>query len=79
METSSLDFVRNDPERAPMVWMTAMNSSSVDFSLVVWIYGKSTVAPSTARSDFLILIYEALNKNGITIPFPQLDVHIKNP
>ena len=77
VQESSLDLVRNDPERVPTVWMTAMNSSSVDFSLVVWIYGKSTVAPSTARSDFLILIYEALNKNGITIPFPQLDVHLK--
>lgn len=77
VEESSLDFVRKDPEKSPVVWMTAMNSSSVDFSLIVWIYGKSTIAPSTARSNFLILIYEALNRNGITIPFPQLDVHIK--
>ncbi len=77
VEQSGQPFVKDDPEKVPAVWMTTMNSSSVDFALVVWIYGKSTIAPSTAKSDFLILIYNALNERGITIPFPQLDLHIK--
>ena len=79
LDASNKDFIRNDVEKEPTIWMTMMNSSSVDFELLVWIYGKSTAAPSTAKSDYLILIYNALNANGITIPFPQLDLHIKRP
>ena len=29
-------------------------------------------------SDVLNCIYDTLNKNGIEIPFPQQDVHIRN-
>ena len=79
LDASNKEFIRNDVEKEPTIWMTIMNSSSVDFELLVWIYGKSTAAPSTAKSDYLILIYNALNANGITIPFPQLDLHIKRP
>jgi len=79
LEKSTINFVRNDPDKPAAIWMTTMNSSGVDFELLVWIFGQSTVAPSTAKSDFLILIYNALNTTGITIPFPQLDLHIKRP
>lgn len=79
LDASNQEFVRNNSEKGPSIWMTSMNSSSVDFELLVWIFGKSTAAPSTAKSEFLILIYNALNANGITIPFPQLDLHIKRP
>ena len=79
LDASRIAFVRDNPDKTPSIWMTTMNSSSVDFELLVWIYGQSTVAPSTAKSDFLILIYEALNANKIAIPFPQLDLHIKRP
>jgi small-conductance mechanosensitive channel len=79
LEASELPYVKGDPEKTPMVWMTGMNSSGVDFALVIWIYGQSTIAPSKAKSDFLVLIYNALYANGITIPFPQLDLHIKKP
>ena len=54
-----------------------MNSSSVDFELLVWVEWSSKLRPNSLKSDFLILIYNALRKNGIQIPFPQLDLHIK--
>jgi len=57
--------------------MVNMNSSSVDFELLVWIEWANKYRPNALRSDFLILIYNALYKHGIQIPFPQLDLYVK--
>ena len=48
--------------------------SSINFKMFVW-----ATAPkkSYVISDVLNCIYDTLNKNGIEIPFPQQDVHIK--
>jgi len=73
----SLVYIRNDPDKQPEVWMVGMNSSSVDFELIVWVEWANKNRPSALRSDFLILIYNALRKHGIEIPFPQLDLYVK--
>lgn len=78
LEQSDLKYIRNDSSKSPEVWMTNMNSSSVDFELLVWIEWDNKLRPNSFRSDFLILIYNALNKHGIQIPFPQLDLHVKH-
>jgi potassium-dependent mechanosensitive channel len=77
LEQSSLSYIKNDPEKTPEVWMVGMNSSSVDFELIVWVEWANKNRPSALRSDFLILIYYALYNNGIQIPFPQLDLYVK--
>ena len=58
--------------------MKAMNSSSIDFELLVWVEWDNKLRPNSLKSDFLILIYNTLNKYGIQIPFPQLDLHVKH-
>jgi len=78
LEQSDLKYIRNNQEKHPEIWMVNMNNSSVDFELLVWIEWDNTLRPNSFRSDFLILIYNALNKNGIQIPFPQLDLHVKH-
>lgn len=60
------------------VIMTGMGSSSVDFTLQVWIHGEEILAPSKTISRFLIIIYNTLYANGIEIPFPQHDLHLKS-
>ena len=77
LEQSDLNYLRNDPEKAPQVWMMAMGSSSVDFDLLVWVEWDNKLRPNAIRSDFLILIYNTLNTHGISIPFPQLDLYVK--
>lgn len=52
-------------------------NSSVDFELLVWVEWGKTVGPNTLRSDFMILIYNALYRHGIQIPFPQPDLYVK--
>ena len=77
LRESTLHYIKDDPEKAPEVWMVAMNSSSVDFELLVWIEWANPHKPNALRSDFMILIYNALYRNKITIPFPQLDLYVK--
>ena len=78
LEQSDLKYIRNNQEKHPEIWMVNMNNSSVDFELLVWIEWDNKLRPNSFRSDFLILIYNALNKNGIQIPFPQLNLHVKH-
>ena len=78
LKESDLRYIRNNSTKEPEIWMIGMNSSSVDFELLVWVEWESKLRPNSLRSDFLILIYKALNKHGIQIPFPQLDLHVKS-
>jgi small-conductance mechanosensitive channel len=66
-----------DKDRFTKVYMTKMDNSSVNFELLVWIEGEDIFFTRKIQSQFLLLIYETLNEHGITIPFPQLDLHIK--
>lgn len=77
LKDANITYVSKPLKYTPIVWMTAMGSSSVDYELVVWIKGQSTLKPSGTKSDFLKFIYAALNKHHIQIPFPQLDLHVK--
>lgn len=69
--------IDNDPlilkDPMPKLCVSELNSSSVDYSLWLW----------TTVDDYWTLwmrirenIYKAFAENGISIPFPQLDVHL---
>jgi small-conductance mechanosensitive channel len=77
LKNSKINYVKNSTKYPTLIWMTAMGSSSVDYELIVWVRGQSTVRPSGTKSDFLKFIYNTLNKHHIEIPFPQLDLHVK--
>ena len=62
-------------EKAPVVYVKTLNSSSVDLTIRAWV----------ANSEFWPLyfemnekMYKELPEKGINFPFPQLDVNIKN-
>ncbi len=65
------ELVITEPE--PFARVSAHSSSSIDITMRVW-----TLAGDywTVYFDLLEQVREELNKNGITIPFNQLDVHI---
>ena len=48
--------------------------SGINLKMFVWA---DAPKQSYVISDVLNTIYDTLNKNGIEIPFPQQDVHIK--
>jgi len=55
--------------------VSELGDSSINFKLFVW---SDAVKRSYVISDVLNTVYDTLNKNGIEIPFPQQDVHIKS-
>jgi len=65
-------------EYKPILVMRWMWNSSLDFWLYVWIRWDYIFTPYRTQSMFLKAIYNALNENGIVIPFPQNDLHIKD-
>ena len=63
-------------EPVPRVLFNGFGESSLDFRVLVWVYFTNFL---TLKSELSIEIYNALSEAGIGIPFPQMDVHIKEP
>ena len=75
----ALDVLRANPlvlqDPAPIAEVLSLGDSSVNLVLRPW------VKPSDYWTVFFAVtqaIKEAFDKNGVAIPFPQLDVHLKN-
>ena len=51
-----------------------LGDSSINFKMFVWT---NAAKKADVISDVLRTIYDTLNQNGIEIPFPQQDVHIR--
>ncbi len=75
---SDLDFIRKDENKKPKIVMIEMSDSSVNFELFVWVHVVENKGKKILISEFLKLIYKALYKHNIEIPFPQMDIHVKD-
>lgn len=64
--------------KPPQVWLIEFGDSSLNFELVVWLSPASVKRPSAVLADFNWAIETALSSNGIEIPFPQRDLHIRS-
>ena len=60
---------------APRVRMRALGNSSLDFELLAWI--EHPELRGRVRHELLMNIYKVLNQEGIEIPFPQTDIHVR--
>ena len=65
--------VLKDP--VPMVYFNNLGESSLDFRLLFWTDNFDQWL--RIRSEVIFKIYDTLNAEGIVIPFPQRDVHMK--
>lgn len=64
-------------EPAPMVLFDEFADSSLNFMLAVWT-NTYTDRPLILKSELYFSIFEKFKKEGIEIPFPQRDIHIKS-
>ncbi|MDH3252428.1 MAG: mechanosensitive ion channel [Ignavibacteria bacterium] len=67
--------VLKDPQ--PDVIFEEFGNSSLNFVLRVWTT-KYITTPPTLRSDLNFRIKKIFNENGVEIPFPQRDLHVKS-
>jgi small-conductance mechanosensitive channel len=59
----------------PFVRFNDFGDSSLDFQVFFWV--KEPFLVENTKSDIRYAIDDAFRKNGVQIPFPQRDVHIK--
>ncbi|MDH4251636.1 MAG: mechanosensitive ion channel, partial [Nitrospira sp.] len=64
-------------EPGPSVLLDGFGDSSLNFVLRVWTREFSTI-PGVLRSELYFSICRAFKEEGIEIPFPQRDLHIKS-
>ena len=72
-EIKKVTGILDDPE--PYVKFLEMGDSSLNFKAYFFI--KSYEQRLTAIDEANTIVYNALNKAKISIPFPQMDVHLK--
>jgi len=77
LETTARAIDWRIPDREPVILLTEFGSSSVDWEVSVWIDDPWQVR--RAKSALNEAIWWALKEAGITIAFPQLDVHFDEP
>lgn len=70
---NSNSLVMKDP--APVVYLTEHADSAIKFALRVWVKGEDYW---TVKFDTMEKVKHEFDKAGISIPFPQLDVHVNN-
>jgi len=66
-------IIQDPPPRCLLV---AFGESSVDLELGAWINDPAN-GVKNVKSDVLLKIWETFQKEGVEIPFPQRDVHIR--
>jgi small conductance mechanosensitive channel len=59
----------------PSVVLSNLKDSSVEFLIRVWVRSEDVRETRYALTE---AIYEGLPENGISFPFPQLDIHLKH-
>jgi small-conductance mechanosensitive channel len=60
------------------VWLVRFADSSLDFELVVWVGPERVARPSNTTAAYLWAIDDELRAEGIEIPFPQRDLHLRS-
>ncbi|MBC9912555.1 mechanosensitive ion channel family protein [Chitinophaga varians] len=60
----------------PIVQLSQFGDNAVNFQVYFWISDLGNAG--TLQSKVLTFIYDALNKAGIELPFPQRDLHIRS-
>ncbi|MEP5613983.1 MAG: mechanosensitive ion channel domain-containing protein [Cyclobacteriaceae bacterium] len=61
----------------PHVFFEEFGDSSLNFTLAIWT-STYTDRPRRLKTELYFSIFEKFKENGIEIPFPQRDIHIKS-
>ncbi len=67
-------LVLDDPE--PIAALSNFGDNSLDFILYFWIEQNDKTSAIVVESDLRVMIEKRLTDTGITVPFPQRDVHL---
>lgn len=71
---AEVEGILSDP--APNIVLNELGASSVDWALWVWVNSADFLA---VKQALLRAVKNSLDAAGIEIPFPQMDVHLRQP
>ena len=73
MELIAADERILDEPDAPVIWLGALGQSSVDISVRVWVSAPDYWPVLFSMNE---KVYKSFPEHGLSIPFPQMDVHV---
>ena len=76
LEESAIEHLEASECEFKEVRFVNFGNSSMDFQL--YFYSKNIFTIEKVKSDIRKIIYRKFNEQKITIPFPQMDLHIKS-
>ncbi len=65
-------------EKAPQVWLVEFGENAVQFILAVWLTEAAARRNVAVRAAYLWELDTALKENGIEVPYPQRDLHLRS-
>lgn len=77
MLEAALESPRVLNEPPANVWMAAFGENGVEYEILVWINDPESGVGSV-KSDVLNRLWVLFADNGITVPYPQRDLHIRD-
>ena len=66
------------PGLEPQVRLSNFGDSSLDFTVLFWVSRQGVRRPGRTQASFLWALETLLRDNGVEIPFPQRDVHVRS-
>jgi len=76
LEESAIEHLEFSECEFKEVRFVNFGNSSIDFEL--FFYSKNIFTIEKVKSDIRKIIYRKFNEHKITIPFPQMDLHVKS-
>lgn len=67
-----------DEDHPVSVWFEGFGESSLDFSLLVWCRMRELRPVTGVISDYYFALFRRFKEEGIEIPFPQRDLHVRS-
>ena len=68
------NVIKDDDTKKPFVKLTNFGDSSITYTVRVWLESKNYW---DTKFNIMSKVKEEFNKNNISIPYPQLDVHLE--
>lgn len=66
----------NNERRAPQVWLRSFDDSGITYALVVWLGAEAIGRQGAVVAAYNWELDSALKRHGVSMPFPQRDLHI---
>lgn len=74
----ALPYTLKEPAKSdPCVLMTKLGDNGLEFELLVWVDARASIRTKHTLSDYLLAIDTVLANNNLEVPFPQVDLRLK--